>query len=1669
MAEIDDSLIPELGDFVSFVSIVYKTISGIIIYRDGALIRIRPINSTAICVDFPLDPTTGLFQESLGVSQIVIHEKRKDPHFSVQLGVLRGELLEFVSADGSVLETVGVEEILATEEADAVRLTDGRVIDFGFIGPAPPIVRINARAPPDIALAPENDAAIGLVEEEPVELFPEIDETMLPASLVEEIPSEERVYSDSLQREDMFISLLVDHPISRQKDPKVMSRLYRTTDILLALKNSVLKRDVQGAPTGETMKYTVNTIQDVVERNNTPLGAVLPVAAVKKVLYADVDETADYEDVVVRNDMKSLLDSLSAANTFNIDSEQGNSFITYIHSLMDATAAFQEKEAKTKTVTIDQDVLRTRAPPAAVQGFPTTGAAFDKKKEPIALGLLALGDIDKRTARLLGPSTIKNTKTNTTYIVASGDTATVENYLLLPNDLALRRAPIRSGVLLWDVQRSEVGRSAGKSFYKALSTSEYRPIEVGDTDPLLEELQSRIQTSVQFANRALLTTIDNFGLTNLELTDALFAPIATSIVEGQKVWNTAYIELGKAAVARLSAPSIPVVGAVSDAVFNDTIMKHADLAEILSAIQGKESSLKSSDLLLTNAVLSAAYGTLYPFVYGVAAGIQSDGLKQTWKDESSRTQRIIENTRDAAKLLQATPDINKCVHVQELEKIRSIRDDSKRMILFEKFMKKYSAGQEGNNILCSNCSKTLVCKHEVMLLQEFLNPGRSAALHKSLLLEFAGPVFEGAYICKNCGQKIRDLEYDTHLEFDDEGRPLMGRSIIEPTEDDSGVAISSEAEADIPFTGSERGMYFTVRTLFELCGLAVDFDVYKRVVKTLSKYYNAYVQPETTYKANQDLLKAKATREGKRYVDIPYAKYAATELMKGCGALTVLELQTNPVNVPIAAPGCTLSRSGFPLEGTAAIPEAGVNIKSLSTGCIDYVACALASILRLNEPWTQLMWSTETDMKRRTEYSRMAIFQGLSKILCIRFTNAPAPVPLDEATILYNKLLDDARSRAAASTGVTDAALLSTSDKLPSAFRPAARMILEESSAPIKNVRQYQAAVDAGTSEVFEATQIRFTDLLRTTIAQYHTKAAESGVVQPNNPCSESVCCIRRLDAYGTDGNGLRTIGLADNIVEELSIVVKAAATLRRRDSSRPNAGTHYYVPWNAPLVSSVLPTPDASTYYKLFMKNCYAGRAYGTPHEYSEAYECRNCGFHMPEELVYLIPALISEPNAKKYEKAIEEQTKERERLALEAFTAQGVIINEDSFRAMEDKMKEKRLIAPTVPIAIRKFMDILNTHIPALLTSCDISIREDYGLLVVAIQTIVGSSLTGMSRLGPLRNFATRYQTLSNGLRDRLNTLVGGGEDILANIDRITEKGTFHNIVSACNNLFVVGASQVANGYTLKTIPVNKWFFKVNDNHKQTLLKIWETFGSVSKNSQMLLDDMSEDAIPVARFALKRFSACLGPLLKVFLSDLRPTIGFTPDEYTLFLRWTIKSSLYALVNILSVWYGDSPSSPIAAQACSFIAGWIKSICNTGGGYTRKYMMSDDEIRSKVAARTEREKNMFIAKMDRQEQEMRKLELVKKKLKIGDWAVGSKNLFKYNSDMYEFERAQRAAMGVPEFTDDITGATDAAGADLTLFAATEPGMEEGALHRAAQDEDETMDLGNAGRIHFVC
>jgi hypothetical protein len=1672
----EDELVPELGDWVTIMSDAYKTTSGRIIYRDGALIRIRPTQSSNTGVDFPLDPETGLFQEALGVQEILILEKRKTPHFSLQLSVVEGEILEIFSVEGTPIGEATVARIVATDTDDGIVLADGTELNFQFIGSASPNDILRPRAAPENVAPPENNSssnAESVDEKEPEpEVFPELDYNTLPAALVEEIPSEERTFSDSVQREDMFVSLLVDIPLKRQRDPRVMQSLYRTTDLLLAMKNSVVVRDEAGAVIPNTStSYVVDSLQDILDRNRSgdSLRAFLPVMAVKKVLYTDDKESFETEDTESRSDVGTLA-TVAASGTKFIEQSLDNAFVGYIHSVLQTIQAYIPASASRARIPYDMDVLRSQIPPKPVIGFLEVPATLDKKKEPQSLYSDSLSTINNRYVRLLSASYLRNPKTGAMTVVAPADSGDVLSQIILSSDMLRFRSPIRSSVLLWDIGASEASRDSRVLFYTSLMKN-WAAQEFYDPEnvlPLAEFLADRLPVATSFNDERLMLVLDSFGLRNLEISTTAFEPVLSAIHAGITKWKNQYAELMKVSLAARALVSVPAVAPLlgSDSALITTLNDET-IKPIVAAATEDETLLKAYDFTIVNKLTTLANKTFGIYYYGLAGGVAPELLTKygnTYKAEARRIDRNTTTLRDAVSAFQAAPIINPCKHVKELEKIMNIRRDEDRMLLFEKFLNQFQAGQRGNYIMCGNCGQDMICKHEVLLLNEFLHPGRQQALHKALLLEYAGPVFEAAYICKSCGQKIQALEYDTHLEFDDEGRPLVGRGVVSSEDDETApqAVLREDAKEAIPFeTDADIKLYFVARTLFERCGYVAPVEVYKRVVKGTQDYLKLRVMDRATY---EKLTSGVAAKGKKPVTAASYDTFFANNQVGVLGAFAVLELQTSEVNVPFPAAGCEFSRAGFPLDGD--------DPAVAGDGALNYVKCAIASIYRNDAPWNLTTWSPETQIKKRFIAVEKAVRLTLLSILCIS-TEKTTPAPLTTITDTYKELL-----RVAKAKETTEVVKASETDRLPPAFRPMSapvdRSLLTEGS--VQNVKKFQAdTVSMPVAQIGPFVRSRTNQLNAQLVGQFYKESVASAVIIENSPRSDSVCCFGRLADVGRVGVGVASLGL-ENLSAELELQSAAATTVARRDSAAPNCGTHIYVPWSASTRMSDLAELDSSGYYKLFLQYCYRGPRHGGIHEFNVSGVCRWCKYAMPSELLDLTIGDISEMGGRR-QRMIEELNARREQIAMDGLRRQNIAFDEVGFRRLENAMKNFKAITPPEPIITDDLVVVL-TGLGGTLGMLLPPAAEGWGAFINAMKVIADNKLVDVERSEKLYQFSLAYDSSLNSLLtqmagglgvqgcDRLLKRIGGmfgmsgvyrGTDakvgaaveLLGKLfDALTVSQDGSVVLRNYIDTFVKEGSQIRYFYAITNPNGSKWFPKISRNHNGLLVNIWtKSFASVLKASSVLRD-YSQDTIDIIQASLDRFTAWFGAWLAVISADIRSGVQLTPKEYRLMIQWSLFNGLLALFSETSPMYADATDSVKKVEATKFHINWVCDAMINTIELIGTYQKTTAQIAEAINARAELEKAYFIKKFDDLDKDLRDVEKRKKALKIGDWAVGTlKNLFSYDADFFEFERGQRAAMGLPEFSGDITGLVE--GEPVRAVVA-----EEGYSHRAPADED---------------
>jgi hypothetical protein len=1685
MAAAAEDLVPELGDKVTIVSAVFKRTTGRIVYRDDKLIRIRPDYRATSGIDFPLDPETQLFRESLGVSEVLIHEKRTNPAFAAQLAVFRNDRLLFYSIDGDVLGAPGiVSRVVTSDTEDAVILTDGRVLDFGFVGPADPIAIVlpyqeeenwegkgTATAAAAAATAFAATAEEGTANADAVNAW----EAELDVNRIEAPPTvDDRTYDDTTQREGMFLSLLKALPYNQQKNPKLLARLYREADLLIALKNAVVVRDAsQAIVLGKHRSYIARTVKEVAALESVPLSAVIPVAAVKKVLYVDRGEQDERAEVVVRNDTKSLTQALRAKDVYSVEGRNG--FAAYIQEIAKCQRVFMPMNADPTYTRYDRDVFRSRAPPQLVEGFPTglpggyKLGLFQSRGAPLSLSSNKITTIRTGLSRLLTGTYVEDPHTKIPFLVAEADALDALDHVLLSNEAAQYQQTPRSSVLLWDILSSVKLRARPTPFGAYLDEHWGEQRVLGGEDVALAPLlQQRIAPSLSFVEKDTIQTLDSLGLRNLEMTNELLNALQLEVA--QTAWRAS--DEGRAQRARASRETVsePVIGSLVGP--ESALLDRAVLTDpLLRSVVLPNTTPLSALLSLSEASLK----TIAPYWIALAnksADSVVDPLRVVAAAETRRLQlaqatRLALNARIVSK-----PKYNPCEHVVMIERIRNIRNTHKRMDMLESYLQTMGAGQAAHWILCGLCKLPLVCKHEVLLLQEFRHPGRGQVLHKTLLLDYASPhVFEGSYICKLCGQPIQRLEYDTSLEFDDDGTPLSGRTVLveepdpdeEGGDDDTNVFALLEDSAD-SYTGEDKKHYQLARMIVERCGMNGTPELYKRMIAAAKDYLGAWVPTEEYYNQQRekarkaaDVAIAAAKAAGKKAPEarIPaeFRKFVANFHVTVMGALAVLELQTSRVTIPFPAPGCPFSTDGFPLDGD--------NPESDGKGALSYVSCVVAGIYRDDVPWKYTTWSTEMDLPRR----RAAVL-GAVQSAALRLLGLPNLPPLTTVTERYRAQIREVRE--ARSSATSSVVLPSRGDVLPAAFRPLPflKPLPGRANAVANEVALTSDMLTRPYAEAAAYLTHRNHALSHTVLSEFTNAASKS--VQRHPMRSEGVCCVVKLQEVKERGLGYEGLSIPEATKREIDVLARSGQGLQ--DPAASAKGTHVFVPWSAPVAAPQLPALQRDEYYKLFLKKCAKGRRTGLTHEFNALPEedvCRHCGFRLPAELRYLTTSEITtsvvedvtvkEKKSKKIEDEIAAQEGERKTIALAAFEAQAIpVTDERAFQALEAAVKARGLIAPEPPLSEHSTFTILRSMMdqfdPVLLRDA----REQWGVLLTVLDTIQTRGLTGVKRAQEWSKFSSIGEDMLRDLARELASRNASASEYdtpaaLDTLVRETREAPLpsHNVDALVRSFVDMTARPVVAAHTLthflvtlgqqatstpytqratdarmghaRNLPLSKWFPSINHDHLEILRAVWLRDDSLITPFNLYLKNSVTAVKRIELLALQRMSAWLGPVLSHFIHSFRNSTFVTEEEWGTILQFLIGSAARSLLDTRSPLYADASSPTLLPEVVQFFSIYLQEVLSGAVAQFARYQRTDLEIRRILRIREEIEKSIFIKRFATLDKSLRDIEIIKKTLKLGEWGQGRlENLVNYKSATVGFQLGQIKTMGINVFGDHI-------------------------------------------------
>ena len=1198
--EYDPMMYIQLGDRILIDSKKYGRTIGTVYYRSLELIRIKPDGVSNHLHDFHIEQTEDeeIFDEEDGISAIGIITKRMFESFVEQRDFRVNQIIDTFDSDGKMYKSYKI--IGVDKENDSIKIheleneEEDREIAFNFIGieQDEPFTIISIREfvgseEPDHS----NDQPISIEkqleeeeeeneeenEEEDIEVIGYIEVTK--PKIFKEAASYEQQIPDYLQKIDALNDFVNGLDPSLQKDPKAIRSKRILVETLFHLKQEIISYNEDGS-IRSPKQVSVATLAELIQHASIPLGR--PVLNIVKKAYITAEEDKLEEkiekgeniyfenfenelDQMIKNPSKVVSSAISQSSII----QEWNNQQSFLKQYLSPWSA-QSKTEPLWSALSDSDFFRNSPPKfnEMKQGI--------HKMDYILPGYIASHESDSPPIFDKVPFGLERAL-STTYrkgadrkrqALLSEEGATMDSYLLFPLRVANYLGTKRSNMIAIDSGRSQLPPKTMRTILEEIG----EPQEVGTSrDLILLDVTGQTLGNIPLADYIgglsvpslglgdTYYTLNQYGLQDMELNKE----IADVLLEKIKVYQSQLLATLDKLRDNIQSEEVkePELNPLfEDPDFLKTIRSQPILSEYLDEYIRISPSLSKSDIGMVSHLLKKN-SNYFQVTSGqnplliAKANLEANNLR--FIEELQIDNLIKFNKRNAGK----RPIKNTCEHVAAMVSVRKITDDTDRFKELIKKFRKYQGKKTDNWFDCNICNSHLLCLHERLQLDAFINPKDKSAIEKDILLNFSGGQFQGKYICRNCGQAIKDLDFDNNIEFDDEGRPKSGRAVLvdedaefeEKLDNIIGVPIEESEYDELKLNEDEKKCYEILREISERVGVQLDKGSYRNSIRRIIASINKF--PSRDIYANQKKANPKLP---------DYDLVFSRNIIYTCAVHLLLEIQMKmpPYVIRYALMGCkSPGFEGYPLDPN---PE--------NKQGVEYIACAISSIRRNDTPWNQSGLQQITDVEKRIK---------------------TIVTPL--LSILKTASNDDAiqSGLAAKRKYVTDVLGVSSSeisgrprDMIPTTFLPEQIIITPE-----------DAAKDVISPEVLENMGNKGKkSLVRLWIRQAHRLAKETASLIRGSPLSETTCCLSTIqtpNSFWSVNTDLPPIGNRSLI---------------------PNQQGQFLVTSFIPRESgSAVAQPNEELYFRIFLKYCFQGPRIGFPHEPGLTNRCTWCGFQFP------------------------------------------------------------------------------------------------------------------------------------------------------------------------------------------------------------------------------------------------------------------------------------------------------------------------------------------------------------------------------------------------------------------------------------------------------------------------
>ena len=1173
---IEDDPVIELGDRIRLVGGKYDGTIGRVVKRTEDSIHLMPDGFTHKVEEFAISDEG--FEESSGIEAVEILQKRKQPSLVNILDLRPSQILETFVSDGTPGPSFSI--LTVDPATDSIVVTNEELgestISFNFRGIPKdmPFTVVRGRQASE---KPENNGSEvstekgesegegeGEGEGESEDLtgnFDYLDDELegTPAGQVEtliEIPTSERVYSDITQKSEAYADILSMSSDVLQK----LESTQKSTRILVELFFNLRKKILNVTPEGAIKGFKPTSVQTLIELLQTrKLALSRPVIDATKIIYYDDDsqEPPQVDHIIFKELTKHITDSNEYLSTSAMMESQ--KFISFLNGYLAAFASQWTSESRPKIAfERDEEVFRLKEPDEAddIPGYPRH--LPDAKKGMVSPDVISTVSL----SMLRGLKSIR-AKGRLNQL---GDEASVLSYVVFPIAYAKSLSLQRTESLTKDIADGRRGFQSMAHIVKKLGDITNIP---SSDSAFLIGLEKGNMGNMSLMEYIKLLNVKAEGLGDIWQLQVLLGLTEREwSLDQQAILNTA-IHTTQNAITDLilkqretlaefasQPPAVEGVLMTPDGpTMIEKISEEALLKDLQTTIKDQMPNYKDSDVALVGLMLRQHPD--YTFAKLAEQAVTLTKLRMNYA-----RQEYLRTVNNRLKFIQRTefagepPIPIHCSHVKPLAMIRRVKDSKQRLSLLAKFLSTFQGVKEGNWVHCRLGKHPLICVHELLQIYQFLRPGDVKALNKDIQLNFGGGQFQGYYICRNCGQPISELEYDTHLEFSDDGVPMSGSSVLEDkdaltlSDIDKILGPLGDPEQDIlPFTDTlSPVLYACAKELADRLYISVDREDLIKVVNR-SKLIINQLPTLTAYIT----MNKKAPIEK---VSGDHATIVNQTIVCTIGVHILIVIQTHMPDYMMRKmkQGCQ-NLGGMPLQETG---SEGVN-------CI---ISTLASVNKDTGPWKLTGYQTLKDEQRLK-----VIGQRFDSILKEVLKDPFIIQELNKKRIFLKGLLGIAGKQ-----GRPDEVLPPHFAPIP--FQMDARDFVEKIIVP-------EAASKKDLAELW--------------IRQGNHLAKTYKIAKPIS-FSETSCCLSPL-------NESNEFWKKSDIQQSLPVFedmtgLQAPAKLTRTEPMM-----------TPPKLYRPLPDAPENNYYLLFLKVCHSGPKKGHTHEFGLTHTCIWCDLKLPKD----------------------------------------------------------------------------------------------------------------------------------------------------------------------------------------------------------------------------------------------------------------------------------------------------------------------------------------------------------------------------------------------------------------------------------------------------------------------